>query len=193
MNKVFKEHEVDPDPVSIGVAVISVLANVTTVVMYLDGLRRQRLVERRRRIRIRTKTAIRRLRNDLTHLRASTDNVFSLTPRDSRENPFRFGYAPAFLSRQDFDIYSDEYGDILKRIALIQDRVHQIMLEILDWPDGTVDLPVGALQEANSIANRIFEERLTVAEAYNNIQKLIEMIRQQLGTVDDYLSEFGGE
>jgi hypothetical protein len=136
MNKVSKEHQVDPDPVSIGVAVISVLANVTTVVMYLNGLRRQRLVERRRRIRIRTKTAIRRLRNDLTHLRASTDNIFSLTPRDSRESPFRFGYASAFLSRQDFGIYSDEYADILKRIALIQDRVHQIMLEILDWREG---------------------------------------------------------
>jgi hypothetical protein len=62
---------IDPDPVAIGVGILSVLANVTTVLMYLDSVRRQRVVERRRRIRVRTKNAIRRLRKDLAHLRAS--------------------------------------------------------------------------------------------------------------------------
>lgn len=156
-------------------------------------LRRQRLVERRRHIRVRTRNAIRRLRNDLTHLRASADNVFSLTPRDSRQSPFRFGQAPAFLSRTEFDIYQDEYADILNRITDIQERVRRIMTDIFDWLDGVVDLPTGALREANSAANRIFEERLTVAEAYATIQKLIDTMTQQLEDIDDYLSQFGVE
>src|SRR5437763_1438653 len=116
------KRRIDPDPVSVGIAIVSVMANVTTVVVYLDQLRRQRLVERRRGIRLRTKTSLRRLRNDLTHLRASAENVFSITPPESRESPFRFGQAPAFLDRDDFDIYSDEYEEILKRTLVIQRR-----------------------------------------------------------------------
>lgn len=189
MNHV-KAKRIDPDPVAIGVGILSVLANVATVLMYVDGLRRQRLVERRRRIRVRTKNATRRLRNDLAHLRASAENVFSMTPRDSRESPFRFGHAPAFLSRSDFDIYNDEYADILRRITLIQDRVRQILSDIFDSPDGIVDLPIGALREANAAANRIFDEKLTVAEAYATIQRIIETMMRQLEDFDNYLSEF---
>ena len=188
-----KQRRIDPDPVSIGVGIVSVLANVTTVLVYLDGLRRQRLVERRRHIRVRIRNAIRRLRNDLTHLRASADNIFSLTPRDSKESPFRFGQAPAFLSRVEFDVYQDEYADVLNRIISIQERVRRIMTDIFDWPDGVVDLPVGALREANAAANRIFEDRITVAEAYAMIQKLIDTMTQQLEDIDDYLSQFGVE
>jgi hypothetical protein len=193
MNHIEKQKRVDPDPVTVGVSILSVLANVTTVFLYLDGLRHQRLVERRQKIRIRTRNAIRRLRNDLTHLRASADNVFSLTPRDSRESPFRFGYAPVFLDRMEFDIYQDEYAEILWRIGEIQGRARRILTDIFDWPDGVVDLPTGALREANSAANRIFEERLTVAEAYATIRKLIDTMTQQLEDIDDYLSQFGVE
>jgi len=182
---------IDPDPVAIGVGILSVLANVTTVLMYLDSVRRQRVVERRRRIRVRTKNAIRRLRNDLAHLRASAENIFSMTPRDSRESPFRFGHASAFLSREDFDIYNDEYADILRRITGIQDRVRQILSDIFDWPDGVVDLPTAALREANAAANRIFDEKLTVEQAYATIQKIIETMTQQLEDFDNYFSEFG--
>src|SRR5262245_18698997 len=94
-----KQERVDPDPVAVGLGILSALANVTTVLMYLNQLRRQHLVERRRRVRARTRSAIRRLRSDLAHLRASTDNIFSLLPLDSRQSLFRFGYAPAILPR----------------------------------------------------------------------------------------------
>jgi hypothetical protein len=189
MNRQTKRR-IDPDPISVGIAILSVMANVTTVLVYLDQLRRQRLGERRRGIRLRTKTSLRRLRNDLTHLRASVENVFSITPPDSRESPFRFGQAPAFLDRGDFDIYSDEYEEILKRMLLIQRRLHEIMVDLVYWPDGNIDLPMDQLREANSTANRLREERLTVAEAYRNILKLIEQTTAQLSDIDDFLSEF---
>ncbi len=184
------ERRVDPDPVSVGVAILSAIANVTTVLVYFDQLRRQRLAERRRGIRLRAKTALRRLRNDLTHLRASAENIFSLTPPDSRESPFRFGYAPVFLDRRDFDIYSDEYEEILERIVMIQRRLHQITIDLLYWPDEGVDLPMGQLREANSTANRLLEERVTVAQAYRQITKLIEQTTAQIFTFDDFLAEF---
>jgi hypothetical protein len=193
MNSNPRGPRVDPDPVTVGLGILSALANITTVLLYLNGLRRQRLVERRRSIRARTRNAIRRLRNDLTHLGASADNVFSLTPPDSRESPFRFGYAPAFLDRVEFDVYQDEYAEILWRIGEIQKRARRILTDIFDWPDGVVDLPTGALREANSAANRIFEERLTVADAYATIRRLIDTMTEQLDDIDDYLSQFGAE
>jgi hypothetical protein len=189
MNRQAK-HRIDPDPVSVGIVILSVLANVTTVLVYLDQLRRQRLVERRRGVRLRTKTSLRGLRNDLRHLRASAENVFSITPPNSREGPFRFGQASAFLDRHDFDMYSNEYKEVLERILLIQRRLHRIMVDLSYSPDGSIDLPMGQLREANSTANRLLEERLTVADAYRDILKLIDQTTAQLSDIDEFLSEF---
>jgi hypothetical protein len=190
MSRNRRKRRIDPDPVSVGIAILSAAANATTVAVYLDGLRRDRLREQRRPIALRTKAAIRKLRNELTHLRASTDNVFQMIPRNARANVFRFGSAPLFLDSIEFNIYSDEYQDVLRRMISIQDQVRRIMIDLMDWPDGTIDVPTNALREANTAANRVFDEKLTVAQAYAEIRRVIESTAEHLSEIDDFLSEY---
>ncbi len=180
---------VDPDPVSVGLMILSATASVTTVVAYLDRMRERLTSVRRRRVRLKVRPLMRRLRNELNHLRAAAQNIFEMAPADTRDMPFRFGHAPLLLTRREFDIFSEEYSEILHRISAVQRYIQEIILALTSWPDAVLDLSIDNLREANTTANRVLDERMTLASAYRMIQSFLAQVTEQLSQFDDYLED----
>lgn len=157
---------VDPDPVSIFLAVLGAVGSIASIYAVADVEHSRRVAKRNSKARYRTRHAALALEAAIEQLRDLTDRVAtmvrtqdmrdSINSTSSDDSPrFRLGAVPLYLDTYELRAYTDLHNGVLDQIKNVNEStvalINELYLSFEQWDDSPLKELIGLREQTNDL------------------------------------------